>query len=58
VEGKGREGSFREGREGGQDQRRDGRWRAKKMEEEEVKDGAGTGGLEELKVTRDFIVGQ
>ena len=46
-----RENEEKNGRDGGQ--------REKKMEEEEeVEDGADQGGLEELNVARNFIVGQ
>lgn len=46
-----RENEEKKGRDGGQ--------REKKMEEEEeVEDGADQGGLEELNVARNFIVGQ
>ena len=48
---------MREGREEGRKEG-DGIQREKKMEEEEVEDGADPHGLEELQVPRDFIAWQ
>ena len=57
MEGKGGIGSLREGREEGRKEG-DGIQREKKMEEEEVEDGADSHGLEEPQVVRDLIAGE
>jgi hypothetical protein len=58
LEGKGRAGSFREGREegGGEDEvwQETGRWRRRRRWEE---DGAEPCGLEKSQVERDLIAG-
>ena len=58
VEGKGGAGSFREGERGRskRDNETEG-WRERKMEEEEVEDGAEPRNPEELQVAKDVIAG-